>query len=115
MFSRVRSAAGLPCKIRATCNPDAESWVKELVQWYLLPTGTPDPRKYNVMRYFLRINEQLYWASTPEELVKDHDCNLIDVKSFVFIPSTIEDNQILLQNDPGYIANLKALSPESMA
>jgi predicted phage terminase large subunit-like protein len=31
-------------------------------------------------------------------------------KSVTFIPSTVYDNKILLQNDPGYIANLQAMS-----
>jgi predicted phage terminase large subunit-like protein len=111
MLSRNRNAAGLPCRIYFTCNPDATSWVRELIQWYLLPTGYFDPRKYGKIRFFLRINEQLYWANSKAELIKEHEgVTADDIKSFCFIPATIEDNQILLQNDKGYIANLKAQS-----
>lgn len=33
----------------------------------------------------------------------------MDVKSVTFIASTLQDNQILMKMDPGYLANLKAL------
>ena len=39
----------------------------------------------------------------------------IDCKSFTFIPATVEDNQILLQNDPAYLANLRALNDNDKA
>lgn len=108
MFTRNRSPAGLPCLIRATCNPDADSWVKDLIKWYLKPDGLPDYTRAGKIRYFLRINEQMYWASTREELMVAHNCEATDIKSFTFIPANLQDNQILMQNDPRYIANLKA-------
>ena len=33
---------------------------------------------------------------------------ILSQKSFTFIPSSIYDNKILLENDKGYLANLKA-------
>lgn len=32
-----------------------------------------------------------------------------DIKSVTFIASTLQDNQILMKRNPGYLANLKAL------
>ena len=47
------------------------------------------------------------WGSSREELIgKDPGCL---PKSVSFVASTVHDNKILLDKDPGYLANLKAL------
>lgn len=55
-----------------------------------------------------RINEDIIWADSMQELASK-GVNEGDIKSVTFIASTIEDNKILLKNDPSYLANLKAL------
>ena len=45
--------------IRATMNPDPDSWVRKYVDWYLYPEGhdkegRPDPEKQGVIRYFIQ-------------------------------------------------------------
>lgn len=109
MLSRNRSNCGVKPYIRATCNPDVDSWVAEFISWWIDPnTGYPISERSGKIRYMVRSNEELIWADTKEELVsRGIDEN--DIKSVTFIASTIEDNKILLQNDPGYLANLKAL------
>lgn len=109
MLSRNRSSCGVKPYIRATCNPDADSWVAEFISWWIDPnTGYPIAERSGKVRYMVRSNEILLWADTKNELVaRGIDEN--DIKSVTFIASTIEDNRILLQNDPGYLANLKAL------
>lgn len=51
----------------------------------------------------------MIWAESKEELIEQYgeDCH---PKSLTFIPSKLEDNKIFMQKDPGYMANLKALS-----
>jgi predicted phage terminase large subunit-like protein len=115
MFSRNRSDSGVPGYIRATCNPPdgvnpQEMWVAELIDWWLTPDGYPDPLKAGVIRWLARRGNVAFWASSPKELMDKHDFERIDCKSFTFIPATIEDNQILLQNDPAYLSNLRALN-----
>lgn len=106
MLSRNRSMCGVRPYIRATCNPDADSWVSELISWWIdTDTGYPNYDRAGVIRYFIRLDEKLFWADTPEELRKYG----VEPKSLTFIPATLRDNQILLRSDPGYASNLQAL------
>lgn len=110
LLSRNRSDSGVKGYVRATCNPDANSWVKNMISWYLDDNGQyPVKWKSGILRYFVRLNDQLFWSDDPEKLKVDYDVKDVDIKSFTFIPATIEDNQILLQNDPAYLSNLRAL------
>jgi predicted phage terminase large subunit-like protein len=96
--------------VRATCNPDPDSWVKEFIGWWLDAEGRyPDPAKAGVLRWFTRQNDELIWADTPEELVEKYGPKALP-KSVTFIPAKLEDNKILMDADPGYEANLNALS-----
>lgn len=109
MLSRNRSGCGVKPYIRATCNPDADSWVAEFISWWIDPeTGYPLRERSGKIRYMARVNEDIIWADTRQELVSE-GVSKDDIKSVTFIASTIEDNKILLQNDPSYLANLKAL------
>ena len=52
MISRNRSTCGVRPYIRATCNPDADSWVAEFLAWWIDPqTGLPIPERAGVLRY----------------------------------------------------------------
>lgn len=109
MLSRNRSGCGVKPYIRATCNPDADSWVAEFISWWIDPeTGYPIKERSGKIRYMARVNEDIIWADTRQEIVAN-GVSEGDVKSITFIASTIEDNKILLKNDPSYLANLKAL------
>ena len=109
MLSRNRSICGVKPCVRATCNPDADSWVADFIAWWIDPnTGYPIPERSGVKRYMCRMNNQLIWADTKQELVNG-GADEEDVKSVTFISSTLQDNQILLKHNPGYLASLKAL------
>lgn len=109
MLSRNRSTCGVRPYIRCTTNPDSESWVAEFIEWWIdQDTGYPIPDRSGVIRYMVKKNEQIMWGDTAEELV-DEDTPITDIKSVTFIPSTLQDNKILMEKDPGYLANLKAL------
>lgn len=109
MLSRNRSVCGVKPYIRATCNPDADSWVAEFIQWWIDPeTGYPISERSGRIRYMARINEDIIWADNKEQLILK-GVEDSEIKSITFIASTIEDNKILMKNDPGYLANLQAL------
>jgi predicted phage terminase large subunit-like protein len=110
MLSRNRSMSGVRGYMRATCNPDPDSWVRELIDWWIKPDGFPDQSKSGVLRYFIRKNEQMVFADSKEELIFEHGPDIKnDIKSLTFIPANIQDNKILLEKDPSYLASLKAL------
>lgn len=115
MLSRNRSTCGVEPFIRATCNPDADSWVAKFIEWWIDPdTGYPIPERSGKLRWFVRRDEILYWANTKQELWKRFGLKTPEEKaeprSVTFIMSKLEDNQELLKVNPGYMANLKAMS-----
>ena len=110
LLSRNRSTCGVRPYIRATCNPDADSWVAEFIAWWLDADGFPIPSRAGKVRWFARISDHIQWADSPADLVDAHGIALEDAKSVTFIPALVTDNPALLRADPGYLANLKALS-----
>ena len=119
MLSRNRSVCGVKPYIRATTNPDSDSWVAEFISWWIdQDTGYPIEERSGKIRYFIRIGDDIKWGATRQELIEKygdliHD-KYIDVadliKSATFIASSVYDNKILLRNNPEYLANLHALS-----
>lgn len=113
MVSRNRSTCGVRPYIRATCNPDCDSWVAQFIAWWIDPdTGYPIPERAGIIRWFVRVGDKLIWGESPESLsgyVSPLDGEPIQPKSVTFIPSRLSDNQVLMKADPGYLANLMAL------
>lgn len=113
MVSRNRSMCGVKPYIRATCNPDVDSWVAQFISWWInQDTGYPIPERAGKVRWFVRVGEKLIWADEPGELagyVNPLDGASIPPKSVTFIPSRLSDNKLLMAADPGYLANLLAL------
>lgn len=115
LFSRNRSTCGVKPYIRATCNPDGESWVAKFIDWWIDPeTGYAIEERCGKLRYFIRKNNLIHWADTPRELYEMFDLRTPEeqreVKSLTFISAKLSDNQILMKHDPGYIGALKAMS-----
>lgn len=108
MVSRNRSMSGVRPYIRATCNPDSDSWVASFIGWWIdQETGLPIPERAGVLRWFMRINNTLFWADSADELQKRFPEGT--PKSLTFIPAKLSDNAALMAADPGYLANLMAL------
>lgn len=108
MLSRNRSTCGVKPYIRATCNPDPDSWVRKFIDWWIDDeTGYAIPERSGKIRWFVVVNDETYWASRKEALIEKFPDSI--PKSVTFINSTVYDNKVLLEKDPGYIANLKAM------
>jgi hypothetical protein len=118
MFSRNRSTCGVRPYIRATCNPDPDSWVADFLGWWIDPeTGLPIRERAGVLRYFVRAGEQIVWADRPEDLPqyipRPEDLRPgVDPPqpiSVTFIPATVFDNPALLDVNPEYLTALRSL------
>lgn len=85
LMATLRSADGVPTGFRATGNPGGvgHMWVKA--------------------RYIE--NNPAGWEITHHEFVNPFTKETI-VRDRVYIPSRLSDNQLLMKNDPGYVANL---------
>ena len=108
LLSRNRSMCGVKPYVRASCNPDADSWVAELLAWWIdQDTGLPINDRAGKLRWFVRINDRLEWSDSKKELSEKYPA--IPAKSLSFIPAKLSDNAALMAADPGYLANLLAL------
>ncbi len=100
LLSRNRSTCGVAPYVRATCNPDADCWVADLIRWWIdEKTGYPKSERSGKLQHFMRDGDQLVFQDDPGKLTK----------SLTFIAASIDDNQILLEKDPSYKATLGAL------
>jgi hypothetical protein len=77
LIATLRSAQGIPCQMKATCNPGGvgHNWVKTR---YIDPAPAFTP-----------------YSDDGGETFR------------TFIPSRLQDNEILMRQDPGYVARLK--------
>jgi hypothetical protein len=108
LISRNRSVCGVRPYIRATCNPDPDSWVAKFFSWWIDPeSGYPIEERSGILRWFVRVNNTLVWADTKDELLTIHPN--ISPRSVTFIPAKLSDNPALTTKDPNYLANLMAL------
>jgi len=120
LLSRNRSVCGVKPYVRATCNPDPESWVYNLISWWIDDEGDPIPERDGVVRYFIKNAESYIWGDTVEEvheksawfldkLIKESGLDKKDfIKSITFVSGSIYDNKKLLSKDPSYLGNLLA-------
>lgn len=118
LLSRNRSDCGVKPCVRATCNPDPDSWVYELIKWWIGEDGFPIPERQGVVRFFVKDGKTMIWGNTVEECIKKAsyfinplvDASGIEAKHFVksitFIGGSLYDNKKLLQKNPEYLANL---------
>lgn len=118
LVSRNRSvSAGIKGYIRATCNPDALSWVKRfLAPW--IDRFSPIKAESGELLYMLREGNNIKWYRTPQEAIDDPSNQHLHamqvdpaslIKSVTFIKSTIYDNQILIKEQPEYLGSLLSL------
>jgi predicted phage terminase large subunit-like protein len=109
MLSRLRSVSGVRVRTRCTCNPDADSWLRNFLAWWIDPdSGFPIKERSGKLRWFIRSTDELIWADTREELVTRFGPEY-EPKSVTFISASIHDNKILMAKDPSYLSSLAAL------
>jgi len=107
MLSRNRSMCGVKPQVRASCNPDSESWLARFLAWWIdQDTGYPIPERAGLIRWMARDGENLIWGSTRAEVIEQCSPDTLP-KSVAFIPALLDDNQELLRKDPTYLANLQ--------
>lgn len=107
MLSRNRSTCGVKPYVRGSVNP-RPGWVAKLIEWWIdQKTGYAIPERSGKVRWFVRVGDSLKWYNSPAEAKKAHP--VLEPTSFSFILSKLDDNQILMRQDPGYLGKLMAL------
>lgn len=107
MVSRLRSTSGVRPYLRATCNPDPDSFVAKLIEWWIGPDGFPIPERSGVLRWFVRVDDALHWYGSEAEARASHEGS--EPMSLTFIGSSLPDNAALLAKDPSYRARLMSM------
>ena len=71
LLSRNRSTCGVKPYVRATCNPDPESWVADFLSWWIdEDTGLPIPDRDGQMRYLVVDGENYIWGDSYEDVIE---------------------------------------------
>lgn len=128
LLSRNRSTCGVKPYVRATCNPDPESWVAKLIEWWIdQQTGYPIPERNGVVRYFIKNGDDYIWGDSETE-VKEKAWHILEtlieksgvsvssfIKSITFISGTVYENKALLKVNPEYLGNLLSQDEQTQA
>ena len=136
MGSRNRSMSGVASYMRGTCNPDPDSFLVDFLAWWIQQEGEkgkeeqagfPIAERAGIIRYMVRIENEIYWGDTPLDLQvevnykcgkgkyiialekNDNDPLHFRPKSVTFIPSKVTDNKILLSQNPEYLSSLRSM------
>lgn len=118
MIGRTRSTSGnVNPFTRCATNPEP-NWVCDLIKWWLTDDGFADRSKSGIIRWFYRDphNSVLRWFDSKEqayegirEYFEAPQASKIHPQSLTFIPASLDDNQILMQNDPMYYSKLMSI------
>jgi phage terminase large subunit-like protein len=122
LISRLRTDANLDPSIWLSCNPDPDSFLYNWVKWWLYPEGhekfgLPDPEKNGIVRWVLRVEGNIVWGDSREELMQKYakkhlsmdDPRQVRPLSFQVLLGTVFDNPTLIENQPEYVSNLESL------
>jgi predicted phage terminase large subunit-like protein len=104
LLSRLRTTCGIRPYVRATCNPDPDSFVRRLIDWWLDDEGLPILERSGVLRWFVRETDDLRWFDTRDEARAAYPDR--EPLSLTFIPASLADNP---KGDPTYRDKLLAL------
>jgi phage terminase large subunit-like protein len=120
LMSRLRSAAEAPSSMFISCNPDPDSFIAQLIDWWLDDDGFPDKEKSGKTKFYGSVNNDIYFTDTEEEMAElypqvvwipkpDGTKIYASPKTITFIGGTIFDNPALIASNPQYLAELNAL------
>jgi hypothetical protein len=120
-----RNSYGIRNRIIGTCNPNPDSWLRTLLDWYIDDEGFIIPERDRKIRYLYIYGQtvnDIIWGNTKEEVYEKASHyidsaltpNLVEVgityedfiKSFAFIKGDLSENPQLLESDTNYLANI---------
>jgi phage terminase large subunit-like protein len=121
LMSRLRSAAKAHSTMFISCNPDPDSFIAQLIDWWLDEDGFPDKEKSGVTKFYGSTNNEIFFTDTEEEMAElypqvcwvwnplTEEKVYVSPKTITFIGGTIFDNPALIAANPLYLADLNAL------
>jgi predicted phage terminase large subunit-like protein len=95
------------CYIRATMNPDPDSFVRNIIDWWIGEDGYPIEERCGVVRHFTIENDEWVWVDKNWTKTLP-DGTVVHPKTFTFINAKISDNPLGRKANPEYESNLYA-------
>lgn len=126
LMSRNRSQAKWSGKMRLTCNPKRNHWLRIWVAWWLDDKGYPIPERVGIVRYFF-VNgkniEDVVFGDSPEDVyrqckasidtilkVQGDDYTYKDlIKSTTFYTGKLAENKAMMGANTGYLGSVAAM------
>lgn len=126
MLSRNRSTCGVRPYVRASCNPDPDSFLASFLSWWIDAEGWAIASRSGVIRWFIRVHDEIAWADTTcepaaygqydahaqrarAELEARFEGRGEDAVSVTFVLARLQDNIIGNELDPDYIKKVRLL------
>jgi len=120
LLTCLRSEAKRSSYCVGTVNPDPDSWVLPLIEWYLDERGFPDEEKCGKIRHFVVKDGEFIFSDHEESFMETHPDIVnpfipgrgnvyIRPKRFTFINGNCFDNPINLAKNPTYLSELNSL------
>lgn len=122
LLTCLRSEADMDSFCIGTCNPDPDSWLLEVLDWYIDPeTGLPIKERQAVIRYFIVNDGEFIFGPDEQYFIDNYYDNVhiilpdtgeelyVPAKRFTFVQLTIFDNPIGMKKNPRYISELQNL------
>ena len=124
ILTRNRGRSAYAGKCRASTNPERESWVRELIDWYVGPDGYIIEERNGRIRYLYVMGtdvRSVIWGDSKEEVyakcktdidkkldqiygfMKGRDKWQSMIKSFCLYLARMSENKEMLENNEGYI------------
>lgn len=119
LMSRLRNPhCPVKPKIKITCNPLKESYLRKWLDWWIGEDGLPIKERDGKLRWAIRIDNQWKWADSREECIRLYGKPDLDINhprqakpiSFTFLPATVHDNPVLMELQPEYVSWLEGLN-----
>ncbi len=127
LLTCLRSEAKMDSFCVGTCNPNPDSWLRPILEWYLDDEGTPRDDRAGAIRYFVVLDgdfifgdSEKYFQENYPDAVNIHnpitgEDIYIPPKKFSFIPGNIFDNPALIAANPRYLSELQNLPDHERA
>lgn len=129
LLSRNRSLSGIPPYMRASVNPDPDSFLATLLAWWIdQDSGYSLPERSGIIRWFLRQDDdRLVWSTVecPPEDYANYEQRKQEARaeierrfpgqgrfalSLTYVLARLQDNKIGQEIDPDYEARVRMLT-----
>ena len=109
LFSRLRSQTNVTPRLLGTCNPDPDSFVLDLLDAgrYIQADGFADPGMSGKVQWVVHKDDEFIFGKHKDDLARK--TGISEPMSFTFIPGSIDENQIMLSQNPQYLSMLQGL------